>query len=135
MEKIDDLRNYYREAAAEVDRETGIGKSYAKPNIIMHASICQEINALYERKNNDYGSAIEKGITELGWCYLYSQLWNKLQRFINLTSGKATQMVNDESLEDTLIDLANYAIEGARVLRSMRPTEEVAVNEFEETKR
>lgn len=88
--------------------------------LAQHDKICNEIHNLYRRKNADYGGAIENGVNALGWCYLYSQLWNKTQRFINLTSNPNRERFVDESLEDTLLDLANYAIEGVRILRSRR---------------
>lgn len=85
---------------------------------IAHQEICDEIHQLYVRKNNDYGFAIEKGIEEMGWSYISAQLYNKTLRFINLTKPETVQKVSDESLEDTLTDLANYSIEAMRVGKS-----------------
>ena len=38
------------------------------------------------------------------------RLGDKLERFKNLTRNPSTQAVSDESIIDTLKDLANYAI-------------------------
>ena len=65
-----------------------------------HARICEEINKLYERKNHDY---------EEGMAMARIRLGDKLSRFKTLSRG-GEQKVNDESIRDTLIDLANYAI-------------------------
>lgn len=96
-----------------------IQKDDTPANVIEHGEICDEINELYEKKNNDYGNTIEKGINELGMIYLSCQLYNKVNRLMTLTdpNKKVTRQI-DESIEDTLLDLANYAIEGVRILRN-----------------
>lgn len=38
------------------------------------------------------------------------RLGDKLNRFKTLTKGMEIALVNDESVRDTLVDLANYAI-------------------------
>ena len=38
------------------------------------------------------------------------RLTDKLNRFKSLTKGNGTQKVSDESIRDTLMDLANYAL-------------------------
>jgi hypothetical protein len=38
------------------------------------------------------------------------QLHNKFSRLESLTVENKTQMVKDESIDDTLLDMANYAI-------------------------
>ena len=68
-----------------------------------HAEICKEINNLYERKNHDYGDSFHQTFTEEGMAM------PRISRFKTLSRG-GEQKVNDESIRDTLIDLANYAI-------------------------
>lgn len=74
-----------------------------------HADICKEINALYARKNHDYGDSFHQTFTEEGMAMARIRLGDKLARFKSL-SRNGDQKVNDESIRDTLIDLANYAI-------------------------
>lgn len=74
-----------------------------------HAHICEEINKLYERKNHDYGDSFHQTFTEEGMAMARIRLGDKLSRFKTLSRG-GEQKVNDESIQDTLIDLANYAI-------------------------
>ena len=74
-----------------------------------HSDICKEINALYARKNHDYGDSFHQTFTEEGMAMPRIRLGDKLARFKNLSRSNA-QMVSDESIRDTLIDLANYAI-------------------------
>lgn len=74
-----------------------------------HSDICKEINALYARKNHDYGDSFHQTFTEEGMAMPRIRLWDKLARFKSLTKSGG-QEVKDESIRDTLIDLANYAI-------------------------
>jgi len=89
---------------------TGRAKREAEPvNVILHAAICDELKDLYQRKNTDYGDSFHKTFIEEGMPMARIRLSDKLERFKRLTrSGE--QNVKDESIRDTLIDLANYAI-------------------------
>lgn len=78
-------------------------------NVIQHANICYELNSLYERKNRDYGDSFHKTYLEEGMAMARIRLTDKLERFKKLTR-EGGQEVKDESIRDTLIDLANYAI-------------------------
>ena len=74
-----------------------------------HAEICKEINRLYEQKNHDYGDSVHQTFVEEGMVMARIRLGDKLSRFKTLSRG-CEQKINDESIRDTLIDLANYAI-------------------------
>ena len=74
-----------------------------------HKKICDELNILYAKKNHDYGDSFHISFVEEGMAMPRIRLGDKFNRFKNL-SRNTTQEVNDESLRDTLIDLANYAI-------------------------
>ena len=79
------------------------------PKVERHARICKEINDLYERKNHDYGDSFHQTFVEEGMAMARIRLGDKFSRFKTL-SRSGEQKVNDESIRDTLIDLANYAI-------------------------
>lgn len=89
------------------DREM---KENKMDNIDLHRKICGELNALYERKNADYGDSFHLSFQEEGMAMPRIRLGDKFNRFKILTRLKEGPMVNDESIRDTLIDLANYAI-------------------------
>lgn len=76
--------------------------------IEIHRAICEKMTDTYERKNNDYGDAFKKLRDEYPNAILY-RLFDKYQRLKTLKEG-ANQMVKDESIKDTLLDLANYCI-------------------------
>lgn len=71
--------------------------------------ITDEMNALYERKNHDYGNSFSDTFEKLGSVSAVTRMYDKMNRIISLVSTKE-QKVNDESLRDTLIDIANYAV-------------------------
>lgn len=75
----------------------------------MHREICEEINDLYARKNHDYGDSFHQTFVEEGMAMARIRLGDKFNRFKTLSRNEE-QKVNDESIRDTLIDLANYAI-------------------------
>ena len=79
-----------------------------------HKEICEYLNNLYERKNHDYGDSFHQTFVEEGMAMARIRLGDKFSRFKTLTrlsaSDKDGQQVQDESVRDTLLDLANYAI-------------------------
>lgn len=77
--------------------------------IVKHKEICESLNALYEAKNADYGDSFGKSYKEYGLTMSCIRLEDKLNRLKSLNYNKFSK-VNDESIEDTLMDLANYAI-------------------------
>ena len=74
-----------------------------------HEQICEELNALYAKKNHDYGDSFHLSFLEEGMAMPRIRLGDKFNRFKTL-SRNTNRQVNDESIRDTLIDLANYAI-------------------------
>lgn len=68
-----------------------------------------------EAKNKDYGNSFDATMNKYGLIALPIRLDDKLSRLTSLTKGK-TQHVKDESLRDTLKDIAGYAILGMRYL-------------------
>ena len=82
--------------------------------VMRHKAICDELNSLYERKNHDYGDSFHQTFVEEGLAMTRIRLGDKFSRFKTLSRLSANdagqQQVTDESIRDTLMDLANYAI-------------------------
>jgi hypothetical protein len=78
--------------------------------VMMFKEVTRDMASLYERKNKDYGNSFTKSYEEFGDTMCAIRLGDKLNRFKQLAIINGKQQVNDESIEDTLIDLANYAI-------------------------
>lgn len=62
----------------------------------------------YIRKNHDYGNSFDKSLDKFGLVASAVRIGDKMNRIESLVQEKA--MVQDESIKDTLLDMANYAI-------------------------
>lgn len=82
--------------------------------VLRHKEICKELNDIYERKNHDYGDSFHTTFVEEGLAMARIRLGDKFSRFKTLSrlcwTEDDKQKVTDESIRDTLLDLANYAI-------------------------
>jgi hypothetical protein len=59
---------------------------------------------LFKKKNADYGDAFAK----FGVIGVLMRIEDKIQRALSITKN-GVQLVHDEKIEDTLLDLHNYA--------------------------
>jgi hypothetical protein len=66
---------------------------------------------LFKKKNADYGDAF----AEFGSIGVLMRIQDKLKRGINISKNKV-ELVDDETIRDTLIDLHNYAAMGIMLL-------------------
>ena len=66
------------------------------------------MNNVYERKNADYGDSFSKTFEEFGLTSSAIRINDKTERFKKLIKQEA--QVQDESIKDTLLDIANYAV-------------------------
>lgn len=71
--------------------------------------IAAQMADLYEKKDKDYGGSYEKSIKRYGAVAGLVRISDKFNRLENLILNGERE-VKDESIKDTLIDLANYAI-------------------------
>lgn len=62
----------------------------------------------YAAKNHDYGNSFEQSCDKFGIIASVVRLGDKMNRIESLTTKEAE--VKEESIKDTLLDLANYAI-------------------------
>lgn len=76
--------------------------------MITFSDITKDMTELYERKNKDYGNSFDKTLNEFGIVAGLIRLNDKMNRIKSIYNKDIS--VKDESLEDTLIDLANYAV-------------------------
>ena len=78
-------------------------------NVQIHGKVCRELMKTYKKKNADYGNSFENSLDKHGLIAGIVRMDDKMSRLISLNSKKEQQVL-DESLRDTLMDLANYAI-------------------------
>lgn len=77
-------------------------------NVEQFMSITQNMAKTYAAKNHDYGNSFEESLDEFGLVASVVRLGDKMNRIKSLTKKEA--QVKDESIKDTLLDMANYAI-------------------------
>lgn len=78
------------------------------PKIALHKQITEELTAIYEAKNHDYGDSFQETYRKLGLISAVTRISDKVNRLQSLS--KKEQRVADESIRDTLVDCANYCI-------------------------
>lgn len=80
-----------------------------KDNIVRFEEITSQMNFVYRSKNNDYGNSFEDSLDDEGIVAARVRMSDKWNRFKHLSKTN-NSLVKEESLKDTLLDLANYAI-------------------------
>ena len=89
-------------------KETPIKKESEKSDDDRFKEITDKMSDTYKRKNHDYGNAFSEMYDELGINYGYGKIREKVNRIKTLKDNEA--QVANESLEDALLDCANYCI-------------------------
>ena len=80
-----------------------------RTKIEVHKDVCDGLHDLYVAKNHDYGDSFAK-TREIVPGAILVRLHDKLNRLTALLSKPDQAKVKDESIDDTLRDLANYAL-------------------------
>jgi hypothetical protein len=73
-----------------------------------HREVIEEIHNTFKIKNADYGNSFGEQYEEYGLLSAVIRLDDKMRRLKQLLKQDA--QVKDESIRDTVLDLANYAI-------------------------
>lgn len=73
----------------------------------VHAEICQKLNDIYVKKNHDYGDSFAQ-LRERRHDAILVRLFDKYLRLETLMDG--IEALVEESIDDTLLDMANYCI-------------------------
>lgn len=123
-DKVEDVEKLAKDITG--CKEAGVKKEYIKPECEIveklvpgyFDGICQEMIELHRRKNKDYGNAAHESYKEFGLISYVIRLNDKMKRLKSLTKPGVEQEVKNESIEDTLMDLAAYAIMAIESLRS-----------------
>lgn len=78
-------------------------------NVKQFNELAQSMCELYEKKNADYGDSFNISLDKYGIIAALTRMSDKFNRIENLILNQ-NKKVEDEKIEDTLIDLANYAM-------------------------
>ena len=95
----------------EIDFVKAERKGEVEPtnDAVQHMELCKYLNNLYATKNKKYGDSFSITVQKYGIIAALTRLSDKWQRFetLILTKDPGTP---DESIRDTLLDMANYCI-------------------------
>ena len=86
-----------------------IDESLVDEQVTTFCNITKGMCELYAKKNHDYGNSFDEGCAKLGSAYPLSRILDKTNRLI-ACMGKEDKMQVNESIEDTLKDLACYSV-------------------------
>lgn len=79
-----------------------------KSRSTIHTEVCDEIHELYELKNADYGDSFSR-LRKRYPLFVCMRVYDKLNRLESCMIKDSIE-VKDETIEDTLMDIANYCI-------------------------
>lgn len=75
----------------------------------LHKDFCDTLNIIYRQKNHDYGDSFAK-VRSVVPNSILVRLMDKLERLKTLLGKGEQAQVIDESIDDTLMNMANYCI-------------------------
>lgn len=113
VKSVRDIANLSPEMCGRLKTvEQGLMNLGSKPvlsdNVQSFMDITTNMAKTYAAKNHDYGNSFEQSCNKFGIIASVVRLGDKMNRIESLAIKKAE--VKDESIKDTLLDLANYAI-------------------------
>lgn len=85
-------------------------KDTYQEDVATFRKLTTEMNGLFARKRRDYGASTRETFAKFGPVSMLTRLNDKMARLENLLLRQECNSVTDESVEDTLLDLANYAL-------------------------
>lgn len=96
---------------ALTDEDPKITSNVSITDVVAFEIITKNMLKIFKQKNHDYGNSFEQSLNEEGLAASRIRMGDKWNRYKTLSKKDPSNIqVKDESLRDTLIDLANYAI-------------------------
>lgn len=92
-------------------KSMGIESTLITEDIVAFGAKVEEITQMHAAKNRDYNGAFYKTMRKWGLVALCIRLSDKMDRLESIYKNGKIE-VQDESLEDTLKDIAAYAVMG-----------------------
>lgn len=78
--------------------------------LLSYEEVMQKLHDVYVRKNSDYGDSFSKSLNKYGEVAAMVRIEDKKNRLDSLFGKENDRMVLNESLDDTIEDIANYFI-------------------------
>lgn len=103
----------FKECELDVKGSVSVSEDFSnvskpKTRTDLHREVIEEIHNTFKIKNADYGNSFGEQYDEYGLLSAVIRLDDKMRRLKQLMKQEA--QVKDESIRDTILDLANYAI-------------------------
>lgn len=98
-------------------------------NVKQFNELAQIMCELYEKKNADYGDSFNISLDKYGIIAALTRMSDKFNRIENLILNQ-NKKVEDEKVEDTLIDLANYAMMTVLWMKNNSKIDNVLMNKL-----
>lgn len=102
-------------------------QSAVPDNVQCFRRIVAGLADLYARKNKNYGDSFGRSVEKYGLISALTRISDKFNRLENLILAQERAQVSDESLDDTLKDLAAYCIM-TLVARKQQKEKETVLN-------
>lgn len=98
--------------------------------ITIFTELTKAMSDTFAKKRHDYGQTTEETYKKFGPVSMLTRMHDKMGRLDTLLAGNDVNYVKDEKIEDTLLDLANYALITILEMRKaeMRRTQMVGVD-------
>ena len=87
-----------------------LGHQYTLGGEVDCVGLAKQMTDTYRKKNADYGDSFSASIDRYGPLAAHVRMSDKINRLQSLVVRKQTAQVKDESIADTFLDLACYAV-------------------------
>lgn len=87
-----------------------LGHQYTLGGEVNCVGLAKQMSDTYRKKNADYGDSFSASIDRYGSLAAHVRMCDKVNRLQSLVVRKQTAQVKDESIADTFLDLACYAV-------------------------
>ncbi|MGN0089943.1 MAG: nucleotide modification associated domain-containing protein [Alloprevotella sp.] len=104
-----EARDFFQKAIGDFESQSASSKQL-EALMAEFGRITDEMAELYQRKNMDYGNSFGRSYRELGIISAVTRMSDKMERMKHLVRKPEEQQVNDETLRDTIRDMACYAV-------------------------
>ena len=94
----------------KIELNLSIDERLITPEVKDFIKQAQKCIELYAKKNADYGNSFAEGMDLLGPIYGVGGIHDKHSRFIELHKPDKISQVEDETIDDTVRDMACYSM-------------------------
>lgn len=106
----DMLQSFLLELRDSLETPRLVCSSPKTRELLSYEEVMQKLHDVYVRKNSDYGDSFSKSLNKYGEVAAMVRIEDKKNRLDSLFGKENSRMVVNESLDDTIEDIANYFI-------------------------